>query len=122
MTRFQNKVVLVTGGARGQGAAEARLLVAEGAKVVIGDVLEAEGRRLASELGSAAVFLRHDVTDELAAYKLASLPFPGVFGVFYQNDRPTKNALEKKWIDQSREKAGNASDVELLQKTFDRMK
>jgi 3alpha(or 20beta)-hydroxysteroid dehydrogenase len=64
MARFQNKVVLVTGGARGQGAAEARLLVAEGAKVVIGDVLEAEGRRLASELGSAAVFLRHDVTDE----------------------------------------------------------
>ena len=32
--------------------------------------------------------LRHDVTDELAAYKLAQLPFPGVFGVFYQSDRP----------------------------------
>jgi 2-oxoglutarate ferredoxin oxidoreductase subunit beta len=66
--------------------------------------------------------LRHDVTDELAAYKLAQLPFPGVFGVFYQNDRPTKNALEKKWIETSREKTGNASDLELLQKTFDRMK
>ena len=39
--------------------------------------------------------LRHDVTDEVAAYKLASLPFPGVFGVFYETDRPTKNALEK---------------------------
>src|SRR5438132_1344693 len=66
--------------------------------------------------------LRHDVTDELAAYKLAQLPFPGVFGVFYQNDRPTKNALEKKWIESSREKTGNASDLQLLQKTFDRMK
>src|ERR1043166_2865294 len=66
--------------------------------------------------------LRHDVTDELAAYKLAQLPFPGVFGVFYQSDRPTKNALEKKWIDQSRDKVGNASDLDLLQKTFDRMK
>src|SRR5213593_2762131 len=66
--------------------------------------------------------LRHDVTDELAAYKLAQLPFPGVFGVFYQSDRPTKNALEKKWIDNTREKVGNASDLELLQKTFDRMK
>src|SRR5712691_10715979 len=66
--------------------------------------------------------LRHDVTDELAAYKLAQLPFPGVFGVFYQNDRPTKNALEKKWIESTREKVGNASDLELLQKTFDRMK
>lgn len=64
MARFQGKVVLISGGARGQGAAEARLLVAEGGKVVIGDVLEAEGRRLAEELGAAAVFLRHDVTEE----------------------------------------------------------
>ena len=53
--------------------------------------------------------LRHDVTDELAAYKLAQLPFPGVFGVFYESDRPTKNALEKKWIDTTREKLGHAS-------------
>jgi hypothetical protein len=37
-------------------------------------------------------------------------------------DRPAKNALEKKWIDNSREKVGNASDLQLLQKTFDRMK
>jgi 3alpha(or 20beta)-hydroxysteroid dehydrogenase len=65
MARFDNKVVLISGGARGQGAAEARLLVSEGAKVVIGDVLEAEGRRLAEELGPAAVFLRHDVTEEV---------------------------------------------------------
>jgi len=66
--------------------------------------------------------LRHDVTDELAAYKLAQLPFPGVFGVFYESDRPTKNALEKKWIDNTREKLGNPTDLQLLQKTFDRMK
>src|ERR687891_264401 len=66
--------------------------------------------------------LRHDVTDELAAYKLAQLPFPGVFGVFYQSDRPTKNSLEKKWIENTREKVGGASDLEVLQKTFDRMK
>jgi 3alpha(or 20beta)-hydroxysteroid dehydrogenase len=64
MARFDNKIVLITGGARGQGAAEARLLVAEGAKVVIGDVLEAEGHRVANELGSAAVFVRQDVTEE----------------------------------------------------------
>ncbi len=66
--------------------------------------------------------LRHDVTDELAAYKLAQIPFPGVFGVFYQNDRPTKNALEQKWIDSTREKLGQPTDLALLQKTFDRMK
>ena len=65
---------------------------------------------------------RHDVTDEIAAYKLANLSFPGVFGVFYNIDRPTKNSLEKKWIDTTREKVGHASDLELLQKTFDRMK
>jgi 3alpha(or 20beta)-hydroxysteroid dehydrogenase len=64
MARFTDKVVLISGGARGQGAAEARLLVAEGAKVVLGDVLEAEGRRLADELGNVAVFVRQDVTEE----------------------------------------------------------
>lgn len=65
---------------------------------------------------------RHDVTDEIAAYKLANLPFPGLFGVFYESDRPTKNTLEKKWIESTRAKMGEASDLDLLQKTFDRMK
>jgi 3alpha(or 20beta)-hydroxysteroid dehydrogenase len=64
MERLKGKVILISGGARGQGAAEARLFCAEGARVVIGDVLESEGRRLASELGSAAVFVRQDVTQE----------------------------------------------------------
>ena len=64
MARFDNKVVLVSGGARGQGAAEARLLVAQGAKVVIGDVLDNQGQALAAELGPAASFVRHDVTLE----------------------------------------------------------
>jgi len=64
MARLDGKVILISGGARGQGAAEARLCVAEGARVVIGDVLEAEGRRLASELGNAAAFVRQDVTLE----------------------------------------------------------
>jgi 3alpha(or 20beta)-hydroxysteroid dehydrogenase len=64
MNRLAGKIVLISGGARGQGAAEARLFVAEGAKVIIGDVLEAEGQRLAEELGDAAVFVRQDVTRE----------------------------------------------------------
>src|SRR5215213_6811430 len=62
MARFEGRVVLISGAARGQGAAEARLLVAEGGKVVIGDVLEAEGEALARELGPSAVFFRQDVT------------------------------------------------------------
>lgn len=64
MARFDGKVVLISGGARGQGAAEARMLVAGGAKVVIGDVLDDAGRALAKELGGAATFLHHDVTSE----------------------------------------------------------
>jgi len=65
---------------------------------------------------------RHDLTDEIAAYRLADAPFPGYFGVFYEIDRPTKNALEQKWIEASRAKTGNATDLEILQMTFDRMK
>ena len=64
MDRLKGKVILISGGARGQGAAEARLFVAERAQVVIGDVLEAEARQLASELGPSAAFVRHDVTQE----------------------------------------------------------
>ncbi len=64
MDRFEGKTILISGGARGQGAAEARLFVAEGARVVIGDVLEAEGRRLADELGVAGRFVTQDVTRE----------------------------------------------------------
>ncbi|MFI2410615.1 glucose 1-dehydrogenase [Streptomyces sp. NPDC018947] len=58
------KVALVTGAARGMGAAEARLLTELGAKVVLTDVLEAEGEATAASLGAAARFVRHDVTDE----------------------------------------------------------
>jgi len=46
----------------------------------------------------------------------APLPFPGVFGVFYETDRPTKNALEEKWIESTREKLGQATDREILQR------
>jgi 3alpha(or 20beta)-hydroxysteroid dehydrogenase len=62
--RLDGKVALISGGARGMGAAEARLFVREGARVVIGDVLEEEGRKLASEIGDAALFTKLDVTDE----------------------------------------------------------
>jgi 2-oxoglutarate ferredoxin oxidoreductase subunit beta len=66
--------------------------------------------------------VRHDVTDELAAYRLADLPFPGLFGVFFESDRPTKNAFERKLVETTRAKLGAPSDLELLQGTFNRMK
>lgn len=64
MDSLRGKVVVISGGARGMGAAEARLFVAEGARVVIGDVREAEGKALAAELGEAARFVRLDVSEE----------------------------------------------------------
>ena len=64
MKRFANRTVIVTGGARGLGASHARGFVAEGANVVIADVLEREGRTLAGELGDHALFSHLDVTSE----------------------------------------------------------
>ncbi|MEU0540486.1 SDR family oxidoreductase [Nocardia sp. NPDC005978] len=66
MGRVSTKNVIVTGGARGMGAAFARKLAVEGAAVVITDVLVAEGAALAAELGDRALFLPLDVTDEAA--------------------------------------------------------
>ncbi|MEU3622991.1 3-alpha-hydroxysteroid dehydrogenase [Amycolatopsis coloradensis] len=64
MTRFAGKVALVSGGARGLGANHARALVAQGAQVVIGDLLDQEGKALVEELGPAARFCHLDVTSE----------------------------------------------------------
>lgn len=64
----------------------------------------------------------HDVTDEDAAYKLASTPFPGHFGVFYQVRRPTKNAVEAKINTDAQAKVQGLEPWQILQRTFDRMK
>ncbi len=63
MGRVDGKVTLISGGARGMGAADARALVAEGGKVVIGDILDDEGKALADELGDSARYVHLDVTD-----------------------------------------------------------
>lgn len=62
MGRLTGKVAIVTGGARGMGASHVRMLVDEGARVVFGDLLDAEGAALAAELGDNAVFVHQDVT------------------------------------------------------------
>jgi 3alpha(or 20beta)-hydroxysteroid dehydrogenase len=62
--RLEGKVAIVTGAARGQGEAEARLFAAEGARVVLTDVLDEQANVVAKELGDAARFLHHDVANE----------------------------------------------------------
>ncbi|MCC6942192.1 MAG: glucose 1-dehydrogenase [Novosphingobium sp.] len=64
MGRLSGKVAIITGGARGMGAATCRLFVEQGAKVVIADVLDDAGAALAAELGESARFLKLDVTNE----------------------------------------------------------
>ncbi len=61
-SRLEGKTALITGGARGQGAAEARLFAAEGAQVVVTDVLDAEGEQTAGEVNGS--YRHHDVTSE----------------------------------------------------------
>jgi len=66
---LENKVALISGGARGMGAVEAKMFVQEGAKVVIGDVLDEDGKQTEAEIneaGGECVFVHLDVTDETA--------------------------------------------------------
>ena len=64
----------------------------------------------------------HDTGSDADAFALADIPFPGKFGVFYEKNRPTKNELEQRWIDSSREKTGGASAQKLLADRFALMK
>jgi NAD(P)-dependent dehydrogenase (short-subunit alcohol dehydrogenase family) len=84
MAELNGRVALVTGGARGIGAAAAKALASAGAAVLITDLLEAEGAQTAAHLaaqGKKAHFVRHDVTDEtgwIAAVGAASAAFGGL--------------------------------------------
>jgi len=65
--RLEGKVALISGGARGMGAEEARIFAREGAKVIIGDISEGEGKAVKAQIaeaGGQALFVRLDVTEE----------------------------------------------------------
>src|SRR5260370_5285318 len=68
MERLAGKVALISGGARGQGAAETRLFVREGAAVVFGDILDDDGKKLEAEIratGGQATYVHLNVTQEV---------------------------------------------------------
>ena len=65
--RLEGKVAIISGGARGQGAAEAKMFAREGAKVVFGDILDDDGKQVEAEInetGGDATYVNLDVTDE----------------------------------------------------------
>ncbi|ACU77584.1 short-chain dehydrogenase/reductase SDR [Catenulispora acidiphila DSM 44928] len=98
MGKLDGRVVLITGAARGQGAEEARLFAAEGANVVVADVLEDLGAQVAKEIGDAARFVRLDVTDEAqwtAAADLAAAEFGKLDGLINNAGILRFNRLEK---------------------------
>ncbi|SHM61408.1 glucose 1-dehydrogenase [Cryptosporangium aurantiacum] len=71
--RLDGKIALITGAARGQGAAAARRFVAEGAQVLLTDVLDEDGAKLAAELGESAAYTSLDVAEEDAWAAAADL-------------------------------------------------
>jgi 3alpha(or 20beta)-hydroxysteroid dehydrogenase len=81
---LDGRVALVTGGARGQGEAEARLLADRGARVVVADVLDDEGRAVAESLGDGATFVHLDVGD--------AAQWQGAVGAFERLDILVNNA------------------------------
>ena len=85
--RLEGKVALISGGARGMGASHARAMVAQGAKVVLGDLRDAEGEALAAELGDAAAYVHLDVTNrqDWAAAVAATVDRYGKLNVLVNN-------------------------------------
>ena len=85
MGRLEGKTALITGGARGQGAAEATLFAEEGANVVLSDVLDAAGERTADTIGGT--FIHHDVTseEEWAAVVARTIELHGGIDVLINN-------------------------------------
>ena len=70
MGRLKDKVAIITGGARGQGAAEGKLFAREGANVVLTDILDEDGEKCADAIGGR--FIHHDVTNEKAWENIVS--------------------------------------------------
>jgi NAD(P)-dependent dehydrogenase (short-subunit alcohol dehydrogenase family) len=97
LRRLENKVVLLSGGASGIGAATARAVVREGGKAVVADRDEAKGKALAEELGAASLFVALDVTSEAAWEKAVAATvetFGGLHGLLNAAGVGVRNSIE----------------------------
>ena len=97
MARLPDKVVLLSGGASGIGAATARLVLREGGKAVLADRDEAKGRALAEQLGKSAMFVPLDVTDEPSWQKAVAATvaaFGGLHGLLNAAGVGVRNSIE----------------------------
>ena len=97
MARLENKVVLISGGASGIGAATARLVLREGGKAVLADRDVVRGEALAGELGKAALFVPLDVTDEPAWQQAVATTietFGGLHGLLNAAGIGVRNSIE----------------------------
>ena len=97
MARLPDKVVLLSGGASGIGAATARLVLREGGKAVLADRDEAKGRALAEQLGKSAMFVPLDVTDEPSwqtAVATTVAAFGGLHGLLNAAGVGVRNSIE----------------------------
>jgi len=97
LPRLDNKVVLLSGGASGIGAATARLVVREGGKAVLADRDHDKGRALAGELGAASLFVPLDVTDEAAWQKAVATTvdsFGALHGLLNAAGVGVRNSIE----------------------------
>ncbi len=81
--RFQDKVAVVTGAGQGIGETYARRLAAEGAKVVVAELNEEQGKRVAGEIGDAAIFVKTDVADIASCQPVADAAKQAFGGVDY---------------------------------------
>ena len=89
--RLEGKVAVISGGARGQGAVEAKLFVTEGASVVFGDVLDEDGKRVEEgirELGGEATYVHLDVTRDRSGNGLSISPRSSTAGSIYSSITP----------------------------------